>query len=216
MNLHDFIYAIKKGFLKYVKDYLKQFNDKEITNIINTLYDTKYPLNIAVYNHQTKIVKLFLKYKPDLNIKDFNGYTPLMNTPWNKDTKILKALLNTKGINVNHVSKDNKTVLMIASIGHLPIHSKMISLLIKAGADVNMRDNYNRTALFTAYNRGSIKTVKLLIKAGSNTCEKEFDKLYTSKEIKRLLQTVIFVMPFLHKKFNSINENIIRSCLDYF
>ena len=41
-------------------------------------------------------------------------------------------------------------------------------MLLKAGADVNITDNWGRTALFEALKRSSVKCIDMLLKAGSD------------------------------------------------
>ena len=56
-----------------------------------------------------------------------------------------------------------------AMMGHIEI----LDVLIKAGADVNLKGEYNRTALILAVLKGHTEIVKALIEAGADVNAKD-------------------------------------------
>jgi len=80
------------------------------------------------------------------------------------DTYNLKRILNNPEIDINIISNDGYTPLMITVIHH---DVKCFKLLINAKADPNIRDKYGLTSLMFALGI-NMKLCKLLIKAGAN------------------------------------------------
>ena len=68
---------------------------------------------------------------------------------------------------VNAVNTNGNTPLMVA-IGRNKFFTDIAEFLIKNGADVNAKNNYNSTPLTIACESGNIKMVKLLVKYGAD------------------------------------------------
>ncbi|WP_300369819.1 ankyrin repeat domain-containing protein [Brachyspira sp.] len=75
------------------------------------------------------------------------------------------AALISKKVNVNVLSEDGVTGLMLASHHG---HKAVVRLLINSYADVNIADKVGYTALIMAATGGHIDIVKILIKANAN------------------------------------------------
>ncbi len=63
-------------------------------------------------------------------------------------------------------------LLLAAAMGK----TKRVKVLIKAGVNVNVKDEYNWTALSGSASNGHIDIVKILIEAGANIKETDGDK----------------------------------------
>jgi ankyrin repeat protein len=125
-------------------------------------------------NH-IKIVRALLKYSVP------NGRT---SGAWQSTTEQVRA-------NVNLQTDKGYTALMFASTyGNI----KCVRLLLKHGADPNIKNNYG---------------VSVLSKAISNQTRKK-----CFAQTIKLLNKQLFI-PMLHKRFTSINENIIRESTMY-
>jgi hypothetical protein len=106
------------------------------------------------------------------------------------------------------------TPLMHASLcGHI----KIVALLLKAGANVNYSNEAGANALLNASIQGNAKIVALLLKyAHPIDCKKlvEEASIYLLAEnrpvIEKMIIDVIILVPFMSKKFKSINKSIIR------
>jgi len=88
-----------------------------------------------------------LGVRPNLNTRNEEGETPLMEAVWNMTADVrmerMQFILDN-GADINAVDRNGRTVLMIASLnGNVDI----AGMLLNRGADVNVRDNQGLTAL---------------------------------------------------------------------
>lgn len=107
-----------------------------------------------------------------ININILNKYSEnlLHQTGTNNCIEIAKDLIS-KGINVNQRGYKGSTPLQYLLEGK---HSILIRMVIEAGADVNIRDNYGNNALWTAtFNaRGDYEFVELILEKGGEAFTK--------------------------------------------
>ena len=140
--------------------YIKKFENKKVEDIFD-----------AVMHHDIELVKKLINNGVDLNIKDNDGYTPLMRSMFviEDSEKIIKLLIDA-GANVNITDDNNGNTALILWIKSdwKNTSTNKIKLLINAGADVNIKNNYGNTALILASSRNQIENVKLLIEAGAD------------------------------------------------
>ena len=54
-------------------------------------------------------------------------------------------------------------------MGHIPV----VKVLLKAGAEINVRDDFGITPLKWASDKGHTDMVKILLTAGTNPCSKD-------------------------------------------
>ncbi|MDG4556813.1 MAG: ankyrin repeat domain-containing protein [Candidatus Contendobacter sp.] len=74
------------------------------------------------------------------------------------------------GVDINTKSKnDGLTALMVATMRS---NTKLVSLLLEKGADVNVKTGEGYTALMMASNQRDAEIVKLLLNKGANAHEK--------------------------------------------
>ena len=118
------------------------------------------PLYYAVVHNHDEIIKILVKAKANPNIENNDGYNVLFQALYEKKYELLQYLLENSG-NINHryeklyqywIQKkrnhpsQNYTLLhRITSSTNDP---KFIKILIKAGADVNIKAPDNLTALY--------------------------------------------------------------------
>jgi ankyrin repeat protein len=147
-------------------------------------------------------IKALIENKEDLNVKDHNGWTPLMWVTFNDLPKVASYMLK-KGADPNIKDNNGKTALMIAiGKGHIKVvqalidggadinlkskdgltalmlaakidYVGIISILLESGADINAKDNEGKTALMRAINHGNIGTVRTLLNNGADINEKD-------------------------------------------
>ena len=103
-----------------------------------------------------KEVGINTKQQEDLfdAIRTGDGYEEDIEEYVNKDT-------------VNATNTNGNTPLMVA-VGRSKLSTDIAEFLIKNGADVNAKNNYNSTPLTIACESGNIKMVKLLVKYGTD------------------------------------------------
>jgi len=101
----------------------------------------------SIHKCHEDIAELLINLGADVNIKDDDGYTPLICASKNGLEKIVKLLLSM-GADVNIQSYSSYNSLLFASIKN---HVNIAELLINAGININAQCGYyNRTALIEA------------------------------------------------------------------
>ncbi|CEJ61616.1 hypothetical protein PMG11_10146 [Penicillium brasilianum] len=103
-------------------------------------------------SHFESVLEL-LKYKPDLNVTapDVNGLLHVLFSHWHSRSKdsVLHALLSA-GANPNLQNKKGEAPLHLLAESNTGFET--VSRLIKAGADIEIRDAQGQTSLFAASN----------------------------------------------------------------
>ncbi|PAF43129.1 hypothetical protein BKH40_07340 [Helicobacter sp. 11S02629-2] len=113
----------------------------------------------AVTKRDANKVKEILKTKPDLEVKNAKGQTPLMAAIYNHDNEIAFLLLDA-GASVN--SQDdmlNSPFLYAGAEGNLDFVKKAL----KHGANFGIYNRFGGTALIPASEKGHLDIVKLLV-----------------------------------------------------
>ncbi|MDB6109950.1 MAG: Ankyrin repeat-like protein [Pedosphaera sp.] len=108
------------------------------------------PLHLAVEANSVELVKLILAHKPDLELHNYNGVTPLM-AAINLDRSKITELLLDAGANVNAVytgSSSSGCPGFSALEAAVTAQSKpMVELLLARKPDINWQDSSGLTAL---------------------------------------------------------------------
>lgn len=153
----------------------------------------------------------------DINAFDENGFTPLMTAILHyegnsRHEKFIKLLIENKNIDLDiQTVKESKhsdnefvydfivgwTTLMFAAVrNHIPNMYKIVKMLIKAGANVNIENENQDTALteLCCDSSDNVKSIELLLANGANIN-------YVNKEGKTII----------HKILNKhVNENTME------
>ena len=128
----------------------------------------------AIWRGDDDIMNLLLKYNPDLNVENHAGETPLLyllrtvnirRKNWTTDyfDKFLK-----NGANPNTLNEDGNTIMH-----NMAFHSHcddMFEILFnyKHNININAKNKFGDTALFSATTIGNISAVEFLIKKGAD------------------------------------------------
>ncbi|XP_059176232.1 ankyrin-1-like, partial [Physella acuta] len=96
----------------------------------------------------------------DINEHYWEGQTILMKAVQTHKKHIVQLLLQ-KGVNIHEVDWEGNTALHLAYIGK----SEIISLLLVAGAEVDVKNSEHQTPLHVAANKSDTEMIKLLIEA---------------------------------------------------
>lgn len=137
-------------------------------------------LHAAASGNDTDTVGILLDARLDVNARDANHFTPLMNASANGNTAVVKALL-ARGARVNDVSGrgDVKTHTagqvkngLVALGGFTALHlavatapPELVKTLLDAGADVNAKEIRGMTPLMMAVatDHANLEIVRLLL-----------------------------------------------------
>jgi len=137
------------------------------------------------------MVELLIQNGADVNLPGWNGYTPILYVAESyPNLKILDLLINAKA-NVNYQNKYGLTALMLAVEAN---NRDVIIKLLEAGADINIKDHANNTAIYYAKTE---EMKNFLIEKGANESDAiaaeqtkalfEFARTGMLEEVKKLL-----------------------------
>lgn len=97
-------------------------------------------------------------------VNPLQNQSSLINAVKSNDLESFSALCNKN--DVHQIDEYGKTALAYAAANG---NEYMINCILQAGADINARDNLNKTPLMYAVSRaGNLKIVELLLEAGAN------------------------------------------------
>lgn len=156
------MYASEDGKIELVKLLLDKGADVNATG-----YDGCTALIRACENEKIEVIKRLLKNKADVNVRAKDGETALICACQKGNLEVAKVLI-AKGADVNAKGEDSRTPLIMACIGSMDNQLEMIKLLLKNGSGVEIKDDYNETALMHAAASNNPKIVKLLIDKGAD------------------------------------------------
>ncbi|KAG5799177.1 hypothetical protein H9Q69_001809 [Fusarium xylarioides] len=137
-----------------------QGNLGPVVELVKLLLSEPYNLPLEKVNYQIRtrlhsingttslaVFRLFTESKPDLDARDYMGYTPLAVAISKSNKEIAKYLID-QGATVNTFSPKYGSILHLAtSAGSLDL----VKLLLKAGADPDLVDlEYGESLLYTA------------------------------------------------------------------
>lgn len=111
--------------------------------------ETVAPLIVASNIGDSKLVEQLVKEGADVNVKCSQGCTPLFVASYNGHLEVVEILLKRETVNVRCFQ--GYTSLFIASKnGHLEV----VRALVRAGANVNMKNDQNIALLLVALQQG--------------------------------------------------------------
>ncbi len=125
--------------------------------------DLDFALMKAVEFGHAEITKILLEKGANIYAKNPNGYNPLRLAITYDHIDVVKTLIE-KGVDIN-AQNNGYTVLMTTSQNG---KSKMVAMLLKNGANANLRNLNGQTALMLASQHNRVKAVKALLENGAN------------------------------------------------
>ena len=125
------------------------------------------PLHNAGSSGALDVLKTLVKAGADVCVTDSTGRTCLIFAAHRGHTETVRYLVGLKDVDVNHVDTTGWPALRHAAVRN---HPDVVQVLIDAGADIETRDNHDRTPLLVASQCGNLRVVKVLVKAGADVC----------------------------------------------
>jgi ankyrin repeat protein len=125
----------------------------------------------AVRSGNKEMLQLLLDAGADVNARDNEGNTAIMNTYTQATAEIVRMLTN-RGADVNAKDKDGNTALISMAVFD---NYEVLQAFIDAGADVNAANKEGVTALMRSAKDRQLKNVKLLLTADADINLKDKD-----------------------------------------
>ncbi|SDX06101.1 ankyrin repeat domain-containing protein [Paenibacillus sp. CF384] len=118
--------------------------------------EDRNPINYASAYGLVDIVKILLEYKPNMKLLNVYGGTPLIPACEQGHYEVAKLLLEETDVDVNHINNLGYTALyeVTFSPNRSSVYVDITNLLIKHGADRNIKDKGGRTPLEIATKNG--------------------------------------------------------------
>jgi len=123
-----------------------------------------FPLIGAAAQGHTKVVRLLLDHKADIEVFDCCGRTALQSASGNGQLEVVQLLLD-RGAKIEAQDNDGQTALHHAVMcGEM----EAVQLLLNRGTNIETQDNDGQTALHHAVMYGEMEAVQLLLNRGAN------------------------------------------------
>ena len=184
--------AVQGGRLNCVKMLLTQGADVHFKDILG-----RTPLHYAAMGGHTEIYNLLCEHEAYENEQDKDGYLPGHYAALEGHTSFVRSF--SKGpFDVNKRDGKGRTFLQCAVKKG---HRKTVSALLEYDdIELNASDGEQKTALYYAFERRDIATIKMLIEKGAEMCGNVVDylKLDEGKQ-KRLFETDRLVQSVLSR-----------------
>ena len=132
--------------------------------------DNKWYLNSsalfrAVCEKHNNIIKMLIDSgRADLNVKCYNGTTPLIQASIDGSVEAVKMLIKA-GADLDAQNNHECTAIMNCSYEE---HASISKLLLDAGADISIENKHGDTILSWVSRYGSVSFLQMLIESGAN------------------------------------------------
>ena len=123
------------------------------------------PLLWACRSGMFAVVKILVEAGADVRVTCSKGDTCLILAACCGHTETVRYLVGLKDVDVNHKGGSGCTAVLAAAN-----HADVVEVLIDAGADIEARDNYSHSPLLVASQRGELRVVQMLVRAGAGVC----------------------------------------------
>ena len=137
----------------------KSFSVNEVTSLVIKEQEQD-PLWKACYLGEEEKVKELLQSVSDVNVKGYNGTTPLIAATINQKTPVIQLLLSDSRVDVNVQDNQGNSVLVFACEN--PNNQNVIDM-ITSHPNFNWSSPSNHSALLSACKTGYLQVVQKLL-----------------------------------------------------
>jgi ankyrin repeat protein len=116
------------------------------------------------------LFELLIKHGADINLRNNDGWTPLMVACY-YDRLIEAGLLLQSGADVHCTDSHDRSALFFAA--RSVMSGSLVNLLLNYGADATHRDELHRSPLFCMLQSPYTTAIKILLDAGVNPCARD-------------------------------------------
>ena len=135
-------------------------------------YDRRSPLLVASALGNLGIVKMLFEAGAGVCVTHMDSDTCLTLAAHHGHTETVRYLAGLPEVDINHKGKDRDTALHKAVYKG---HSKMVQVLIDAGADIEVTGDFGRSPLLVASTLGNLRIAKMLVKSDARVCVTDHD-----------------------------------------
>lgn len=161
-----------------IHDVKRSLKLKKMSFDLPVIYSVnEFNLFSAVKSGVLEEVKFYLKNGVNPNVRDKAGFTPLHYAAEEGDESIVMVLLLHPNIEVNFKTHSGKTPLLLASENG---HEKVVNELLKSGADVNVVDNWESSALIWSAANSHSDIISELLKIDGINLDLQDEAGYTA------------------------------------
>jgi ankyrin repeat protein len=143
---------------------VRSWSPRALAIIIKRQPELNNKTTLTRFTSHIKNIELLIEKGADINSKNMDGETVLMNAIQNGNTELVELLIKN-GAEINGKSKDGETALMYAAQNG---NTELVARLIKNGAEINGKSKDGETALMFAIFENHTEIVELLIENGAN------------------------------------------------
>lgn len=156
--------ALKQGNVKEVEDLLKQGMDPDTT--FSVMGGKKPALCVAAEEGCAMIIQLLCSHHCSTAQLDKDGLSPLHIAAAKGFVEAVRVLIKNRAeVNRAAATSIQETPLLLACNNN---NTGIISVLIRAGAEVNRRNSNGTTPLMSAADQGNVEAVRMLVEAGAD------------------------------------------------
>jgi len=156
----DIHQAVKKGDMEGLKGLVDGGVDVNDT----TSKGKQTPLHVAALEGHAKIAEYLLDHGAELEAKDSEGSSPLLEAVRGGHLEVIKLLLQ-RGADIHTAGSNQKTLLHVAAFHG---HKQVVEYLADSGANIHATDKYFQTPLYVAASSGNLEVLDYLVSKRAN------------------------------------------------
>lgn len=155
---NSFIYDLDDKYTSSVVRALLENNNEDVNAKDRSIQETPAFI-FAIRMGLLETVKVFIEYNVDVNIKDKDNTTPLMNAAYNNQVDIIRLLCENNTLDINAQDDTGATALLYTTDENAIDAAR---LLIINGINPTIKDENNYSALEAARENNFIQLSHLL------------------------------------------------------